>query len=205
MLLSVPTSISRLSLLVDLATVLAREVDLDAMLSMAAERVASALCADRASIWLIDADRGDLVTGVAVLPEVKQLRQPIDRGLAGFVARTGEVVRVDDASRDERFDPSADRATGYRTRSMLSAPIREDGRAPVRGVIQGAQPPAMVRSTKRMSATCWYSGVQLGRALEMTTPACGGGTTAGCGAAGGVSTTYWGEAPPCNRSSIASR
>jgi DNA-binding NtrC family response regulator len=131
-----PLSMSRLSLFVDLASLLAREVDFDQLLGTACERLARTLCADRATIWLCDAERGDLVTRVALLPELPTLRQPLERGLAGYVARTGEVVRVEDASRDPRFDPSADRATGYTTRSMLVAPIREDARAPVRGVVQ---------------------------------------------------------------------
>jgi transcriptional regulator with GAF, ATPase, and Fis domain len=135
MLDSAPLSMSRLSLLVDLGALLAREVDFDALLGIAGTRLAEALRADRATIWLVDAERGDLVTRVAVLPELPQLRQPLGRGIAGFVARTGEVVRVDDAHRDPRFDPTADRHTGYTTRSMLVAPIREAG-TPVRGVVQ---------------------------------------------------------------------
>ena len=131
-----PFSMSRLSLLVDLASLLAREVDLDALLGTACERLAQAMFADRATIWLVDAEQGDLVTRVALLPELPALRQPQGKGIAGYVARSGEVVRVDDASRDARFDPSADKATGYTTRSMLVAPIREDLRAPVRGVVQ---------------------------------------------------------------------
>jgi len=127
---------SRLSLLVDLSSLLAREVDLDALLKTACERVAQALHADRATIWLLDAERGDLVTRVAMLPEVPKLRQPISRGIAGHVMRTGEVVRLDDASQDSRFDPSADKTTGYVTRSMLVAPMREHAGAPIRGVIQ---------------------------------------------------------------------
>jgi transcriptional regulator with GAF, ATPase, and Fis domain len=136
MLDAAPLSMSRLSLLVDLASLLAREVDFDALLGTACERLAEALRADRATIWLVDAERGDLVTRVALLPELPALRQPLERGIAGHVARTGEVVRVDDAACDPRFDPSADRATGYTTRSMLVAPIREDGEAPIRGVVQ---------------------------------------------------------------------
>ncbi len=131
-----PLSTSRLSLLVDLASLLAREVDFDQLLGTACERLARTLRADRATIWLVDAERGDLVTRVALLPELPTLRQPLERGIAGYVARTGQVVRVEDASRDERFDPSADRATGYSTHSMLVAPIREDARAPIRGVVQ---------------------------------------------------------------------
>jgi GAF domain-containing protein len=115
---------SRLSLLIDLASLLTREVDFDSLLSTACERLAAALRADRATIWLVDAEEGDLVTRVALLPELPTLRQPLARGIAGFVARTGEVVRLDEASGDPRFDPSADLVTGYKTRSMLVAPIR---------------------------------------------------------------------------------
>ena len=127
---------SRLSLLVDLASLLGREVDFDALLSTACERLASALSADRATIWLVDADRGDLFARARVLPEGGELRQPIERGISGHVARTGEVVRIEDVTRDARFDRSIDKTTGYTTRSMLVAPIREDVRAPIRGVVQ---------------------------------------------------------------------
>jgi DNA-binding NtrC family response regulator len=168
MLDAAPLSMSRLSLLVDLASLLAREVDLDALLGTACERLASALRADRATIWLVDAERGDLVTRVAVLPELPALRQPLSRGIAGHVARTCDVVRVDDAARDPRFDPSADRATGYTTRSMLVAPIREDGAAPVRGVVQllnRAGGPFDEEDERYLVALA----TQLARALALTT------------------------------------
>ena len=137
MLAPSPISMSRLSLIVDLASLLAREVDFDTLLGTACERLARALRADRATIWIVDAEHGDLVTRVAVLPELPEgLRQPLVRGIAGHVARTGDVVRVDDAAQDPRFDSSTDKVTGYTTRSMLVAPIREDAQAPVRGVVQ---------------------------------------------------------------------
>ena len=137
MLAPSPLSMSRLSLIVDLASLLAREVDFDTLLGTACERLARALRADRATIWIVDAEHGDLVTRVAVLPELPEgLRQPLVRGIAGHVALTGDVVRVDDAAQDPRFDSSTDKVTGYTTRSMLVAPIREDAQAPVRGVVQ---------------------------------------------------------------------
>jgi Nif-specific regulatory protein len=92
----------------------------------------------------------------------------MDRGIAGFVARTGESVRIDEASRDPRFDPSADRVTGYKTRSMLVVPLREDVRAPVRGVVQllnrrdGTFDEADERYLVALAA-------QLARALALTT------------------------------------
>jgi len=159
---------SRLSLLVDLATLLAREVDLDAMLSMACERVAEALQADRATVWLIDAEQGDLVTRVALLPEVPHLRQPAGKGIAGHVARTGEVLQLDDVRDDERWDPSADRLTGYTTRSVLAAPIREDARAPVRGVIQLLNK-KQGRFDEEDARYLVALAMQLARALSLTT------------------------------------
>jgi len=159
---------NRLSLLVDLASLLSREVDLDALLASACERIASGLRAERASLWLVDAQRGDLFTRVAVLPEVPELRQPIERGIAGHVARTGEVVRIDDVSRDERFDRSADRATGYVTRSMLVVPVREDAHAPVRGVVQvlNREEGVFDAEDERYLAAL---ATQLARALALTT------------------------------------
>jgi Nif-specific regulatory protein len=127
--------VNRLSLLVDLASLLTREVDFDALLATTCERVAEALSAERATIWLVDAERGDLVSRVAILPELPALRLSLDRGIAGWVARTGEAVRIADASKDDRFDASVDKTTGYTTRSILAVPIREEGRA-VRGVVQ---------------------------------------------------------------------
>ncbi|APR83839.1 Response regulator of zinc sigma-54-dependent two-component system [Minicystis rosea] len=163
-----PSAMSRLSLLVDLASLLAREVDFDQLLGTASERLARTLRADRATIWLVDAERGDLVPRVAVLPELPTLRQPIERGIAGYVARTGEVVRVDDAARDPRFDPSVDKATGYSTRSMLVAPIRENASAPVRGVVQLLNReggPFDDEDEKYLVAL----STQLARALQLTT------------------------------------
>ena len=131
---------NRLSLLVDLASLLTREVDFDALLATACERVADALSAERATIWLVDAERGDLISRVAVLPELPTLRQPLERGIAGWVARNGEAVCIEDAAGDPRFDPSVDKATGYTTRAILAVPIRDaaesGGRGPVRGVVQ---------------------------------------------------------------------
>jgi DNA-binding NtrC family response regulator len=163
------TMSSRLSLLVDLATLLTREVDFDALLSTACERLATALRCERATIWLVDAEQGDLVARVARLPELPALRQPTERGIAGYVARTGEIVRVDDAQRDARFDRSVDLVTGFTTRSMLVAPIRDGASAPLRGVVQllnrldGA---TFDEEDERYVAAL---GAQLARALALTT------------------------------------
>jgi transcriptional regulator with GAF, ATPase, and Fis domain len=133
---SASLSMSRLSLLVDLSSALARRVELDGLLETACQRIAQALRAERATIWLVDAERGELVARLGLALEQGQLRQAIGRGIAGLVAEAGAALRVDDAAHDARFDPSADRATGYLTRNILAVPIRERPEAPLRGVLQ---------------------------------------------------------------------
>ena len=51
------------------------------------------------------------------------------------MAETGDVINIPDAYADDRFDQSHDAATGFRTRSILCAPVR-DGNDKVIGVIQ---------------------------------------------------------------------
>jgi len=63
------------------------------------------------------------------------IRFPADRGIAGHVVTTGEVLNVQDPYADARFNPVVDRQTGYRTRSILCGPLRaRDGR--IVGVLQ---------------------------------------------------------------------
>ncbi len=159
---------SRLSLLVDLAALLTREVDLDALLKTACERMAEALHAERATLWLVDAEKHELFARVATLPDVAALRQPLDRGLAAHVARTGETVRVDEAAKDPRFDPSIDKITGFVTRSVLVAPIREGARGPLRGAVQvlNHERGAFDEEDERFLVAL---AAQLARALSLTT------------------------------------
>lgn len=138
------------------------------MLETACQRTAQALRAERATIWLVDADQGQLVARLALALGEGALRQAIGSGVAGRVAESGEALRVDDAARDARFDPSADRATGYVTRNILAVPIREAAAAPVRGVLQvlNREQGAFDEEDERFLGVL---ATQLGLAFAMTT------------------------------------
>ncbi len=125
----------KLSLLLDVGAMLAREVELDALLGMLGSRIASAMQAERATIYLVDAATGELRSRVADLPEMPEIRLPVGKGIAGFVADKGEVVNVQDAASDSRHFPGIDQATGFLTRNILAAPIFDRHRA-IRGVVQ---------------------------------------------------------------------
>ncbi|MEJ2603706.1 MAG: ATP-binding cassette domain-containing protein [Gammaproteobacteria bacterium] len=89
-------------------------------------RVARLLDAERASLMLVDEEAGELVLRVSQdLPETGQVRIPLGSGVAGAAAQSGEIIRIDDAYADPRFNPDVDRRTGFRTRSILSVPLRD--------------------------------------------------------------------------------
>jgi signal transduction histidine kinase len=53
-----------------------------------------------------------------------EIRLPIGKGIAGYVAATGETVNIPDAYADARFNPEIDRASGYRTKTILTMPMK---------------------------------------------------------------------------------
>ncbi len=92
----------KLDLLLDLGAMLAREVELDELLKVFGERVASAMGADRATLWLVDSQSGVLRSRVANLPELDELTIPEGQGVVGHVAMSGNLVNIADASSDGR-------------------------------------------------------------------------------------------------------
>lgn len=86
------------------------------------ERAAlSVLECERATVFLYDPDREELFSRMAT--GVDEIRFSADRGIAGEVVRTGEVINVPDAYADPRFNPEIDRKTGFRTRNMITFPL----------------------------------------------------------------------------------
>src|SRR5882757_5506831 len=124
----------RFELLADLGAMIAGEVELDDLLATFAARVARALGADRATLWLIDNATGEIRSRVATLPELAELRVPPGHGVVGHVARTGELMNLRDVGADPRWAEEIAQRIGYPVISMLTAPITRRGQ--IRGVLQ---------------------------------------------------------------------
>lgn len=101
-----------------------REVDLDRLLRTVVDQLTDELQADRGTLYLVDPVRRELVSRMASLPEIKEIRLGIGEGLAGWVAEHGVLVNVPLGNDDPRFAGRIDAATGYRTLSLLAAPVR---------------------------------------------------------------------------------
>ncbi|XP_054266416.1 dual 3',5'-cyclic-AMP and -GMP phosphodiesterase 11-like isoform X2 [Macrosteles quadrilineatus] len=62
-------------------------------------------------------------------------RFPINVGITGYVATTGETVNIPNAYQDERFDPSVDEGTVFKHKTILCMPIKNSS-GQIIGVIQ---------------------------------------------------------------------
>jgi putative ABC transport system ATP-binding protein len=112
------------------ATELARDEAYQSLLERAlrafTQRVGQLMHAERASLFLVDRERRELVLRVAQdLPHGVRVAIPLDSGVAGAAATSGQNVSVANAYRDPRFNPEVDRETGFRTRSILCLPLTD--------------------------------------------------------------------------------
>jgi len=115
---------AQLEALLKLQQDLALEANIDRVLGRIVATALRMLDCERATLYVLDQGKNELWSRVLTESELKEIRLPLDgRSLAGEVARTGRLLRIDAPYEDPRFDPSVDARTGFRTRSMLVAPI----------------------------------------------------------------------------------
>lgn len=110
---------------IDLCETDAFESMLEQVLEAFTVKVGQLLEADRATLFLVDDDRGELCSKVAQSGGGKPLdiRIPLSTGIAGHVATTGKPLNIHDAYNEPRFNREVDQQTGYRTRSILALPL----------------------------------------------------------------------------------
>lgn len=134
-----------------LGTKLGRAQDLDEVMDQSLRLARSFTDADAGSIWMVGAggirlvytqnDTLEAALGAGERLPLADVVLPRDStSIAGYVASTGKLLRIDDVHRIDtslpyHFRPEFDIQTGYHTRSMLIAPLR-DARDEVLGVLQ---------------------------------------------------------------------
>ena len=115
---------ARLRILLEVIKAISAETDFDRLLQLIMEETNRAMDADRSTLFLVDAGRGELWSRVALGLEHQEIRFKSHLGIAGHVATSGEVLNIPEAYEDPRFNQEVDKKTGYRTRSILCIPVR---------------------------------------------------------------------------------
>ncbi len=121
--------------LVEASKIINSSLDIDNLLELIFQTAAKTVGADRGTLYLVDESRNIIWSKIQKGSSKIEIQLPIGVGIAGNVAKTGDVVNIPDAYSDPRFNPKIDQTTGYRTRSTLCMPMKnKDGK--IIGVFQ---------------------------------------------------------------------
>ena len=103
---------------------LAKTKSLDEALETLVKITTSTIGAERGTIFLNDASTGELYSRIAQGNFRREIRILNTKGVAGWVFSKNQGVIIHDAYKDERFNKAVDVRTGFRTKSILCAPLR---------------------------------------------------------------------------------
>ncbi len=129
----VPTSQSReqLAALLEVSHLLTSSLDQEHLLQLILDTVSRLFRADGSSLLLVDPHSGELVFWLPFGPgseKLKEVRLRSGQGIAGLVAKERRPIMVNDVQHDPRFYSDIDTLTGFKTRSILAAPLLDGER-----------------------------------------------------------------------------
>jgi len=132
-----PSTLRELNAMLTVSQIMATDVGLDDLLELIVNELVEAIDAERGTLYLIDEEKGELFSRVLLedTGALREIRLQVGEGIAGHVATTGEVLNVRHAYDDPRFMRVFDQLTGYRCRTILTAPMRNPQREII-GVVQ---------------------------------------------------------------------
>ena len=111
-------------MLLQVTTDLAKTKSLDEALETLVKITTSTIGAERGTIFLNDSSTGELYSRIAQGNFRREIRILNSKGVAGWVFTNNEGTIIHDAYKDDRFNKAVDVRTGFRTKSILCAPLR---------------------------------------------------------------------------------
>lgn len=100
------------------------EIQLSLLLEKIIATITKMLDAERSTLFVNDPKTHELYTEVGEGLGKVQIRFPNHIGIAGSVFTTGKTINIPHAYADLRFNPAFDKSTGFFTRSILAAPVK---------------------------------------------------------------------------------
>ncbi|MFH1422192.1 MAG: sigma-54-dependent Fis family transcriptional regulator [Planctomycetota bacterium] len=115
--------LEQLKSLLRVCKAMASERNVNNLLKLIARETINIMDAERSSIFVVSPDSEHLETEVATGVDSEGIKIAKLSGIAGHVYKTGEIVNIEDAYKDNRFLSEIDKKTGFITRSMLAVPL----------------------------------------------------------------------------------
>jgi Nif-specific regulatory protein len=116
-----------LDTLVEVVQLVNSSLDFEEVLRLTLEGSMRVTNAEAGALILLDELEDELIIKVAAGPkaqEAQDMRFPKGQGIAGWVAEKGEPRIVSDVEQDRHFFRNIDQTTGFKTQSILAAPLR---------------------------------------------------------------------------------
>ena len=110
-------------LLLDVTNQLARANNLNDALRIMRDIATQTIGTERGSVFLNDPSTNELYSRISGR-FAREIRLLNSIGVAGSVFESGKGAIIVDAYADDRFNPQIDQQTGFKTRSILCAPLR---------------------------------------------------------------------------------
>jgi signal transduction histidine kinase len=126
-----------LDALIQISNIINTQLDLDDVLEAVMSVTTDTVKAEASSLILVDRETDELVFHLATGQEankIKSMRMKRSEGIAGSVIESGKAVIVNDVTKDPRWYKKVDQDSGFRTRSILSVPLKSTDR--ILGAIQ---------------------------------------------------------------------
>jgi two-component system phosphate regulon sensor histidine kinase PhoR len=120
-------SYEKLYTLYEISKIINSTLNLRELLKIIIDSACKVLSAEAASVMLIDELENCLVFEVVEgekEEKLKKIKIPKGVGIAGWVAKYGEPLIVNDVSKDERFYKKVDEETEFLTKSILCVPLK---------------------------------------------------------------------------------
>ncbi len=116
--------IARLNAIVEATQTVNSTLELDRLLQLILQEAIRITFAERGTIYLVDENTNEIWSRIIAGKEISEIRQPLGKGISGYVAKTGETVNITDVYRDKRFNPEFDKRSGFKTKNILCMPMR---------------------------------------------------------------------------------
>ena len=125
----------KISSIEDIGRALGSTLHLDELLGLIMEKITPLMGAERSTMFLVDEETDHIWSKITQGEDLLEIRQAMGTGISGWVAKTGKSINIKDAYQDPRFNKEIDQQTGYRTRSILCMPMKNNKGRTI-GVVQ---------------------------------------------------------------------
>jgi len=107
--------------------------DIDSVFEGFSQEICNFLTCDKGEIYLFDEATKELwTTNKKNKSEIIKIQA--NKGIFGYVVRTSNPLKIDEAYSDPRFDKQSDQINNYRTKTILCVPIKDSNSDKVIGI-----------------------------------------------------------------------